>query len=364
MSTEVNDVLKQAQDEYRAKAIAVNAGRKPKFGELMRNPWASEDNPTRDGYFVRARVVKGRFNPGTWYEMTDRNGKFWEVSADYQFFVEPAAAVPVNALPDQSEFERQARYQGATNFAPARDMQCDNGWFPATYQDPMTELAWRVWANKRAAVEADRAQQQDMSVRLAGAPAGQHDSSLTNAEAWEIASRLLGTVQYVSREEAFVKVEGPEDAGELARAFQAELATRCRAEGGDGAPEAVSADRAQQGEPHDDDIAWEHFASATKAKMAEGREKGRGGWEDPEQCPTERLQLMLLEHLKKGDPVDVANFCMMLWTRGEPVVAVDLKAARQAVLEDAAAICDNFAKRDMHPAECAGAIRMMKDSIK
>lgn len=127
---------------------------------------------------------------------------------------------------------------------------------------------------------------------------------------------------------------------------------------------AVEADRAQQGEPHDDDIAWEHFASATKAKMAEGREKGRGGWEDPEQCPTERLQLMLLEHLKKGDPVDVANFCMMLWTRGEPVVAVDLKAARQAVLEDAAAICDNFAKRDMHPAECAGAIRMMKDSIK
>lgn len=134
---------------------------------------------------------------------------------------------------------------------------------------------------------------------------------------------------------------------------------------------AVEADRAQRpGTPrqmsftHPDDIAWGHFADATKAKMAEGREKGRGGWEDPQQCTTERLQLMLLEHLKKGDPVDVANFCMMLWTRGAPVVAVDLKAARQAVLEDAAVICDNFAKREMHPAECASAIRMMKDSIK
>lgn len=50
---------------------------------------------------------------------------------------------------------------------------------------------------------------------------------------------------------------------------------------------------------------------------------------------------MLLEHVVKGDPVDVANFCMMLWIRSGRVVSmhpincdqrdsaqVDLDAAR------------------------------------
>lgn len=115
---------------------------------------------------------------------------------------------------------------------------------------------------------------------------------------------------------------------------------------------------------HRDDAALEIFVKACKAKMAKGRSKGRGGWEDPNQCPTGRLQGMLLDHLEKGDPLDVALFCMMLWMRGAPVVAVNFKAKLQAALEDAATICDNFAARDMHPAECASAIRMMKGSIK
>ena len=65
------------------------------------------------------------------------------------------AAAP-GSLPDQAQFEAQARYQGATNFTPVHPdfMTCNNGWTPATYRDPMTELAWRVWANKRAAPSA------------------------------------------------------------------------------------------------------------------------------------------------------------------------------------------------------------------
>lgn len=38
----------------------------------------------------------------------------------------------------------------------------------------------------------------------------------------------------------------------------------------------------------------------------------------------------------------------------------DRDAIRNEAYEDAAALCDRFAKREMHPAECAGAIRMMK----
>ena len=62
------------------------------------------------------------------------------------------AAAP-GALPDQAQFEAQAKYQGATDFTLVHPdfARCNNGWGPATYRDPMTELAWRVWANKRLA---------------------------------------------------------------------------------------------------------------------------------------------------------------------------------------------------------------------
>lgn len=66
------------------------------------------------------------------------------------------------AMPDKAAFEVQAKYQGAANLMPAENAMCWNGWFPATYLDPATELAWRVWANKpsateRAAAPADQA---------------------------------------------------------------------------------------------------------------------------------------------------------------------------------------------------------------
>lgn len=73
----------------------------------------------------------------------------------------------------------------------------------------------------------------------------------------------------------------------------------------------------QQAQPHPDDVAVDLFAEAMKAKMAKQRAKGYGGWDDPAVCPTERLQQMLVDHIAKGDPVDVANFAMMLWSRGE-----------------------------------------------
>lgn len=68
---------------------------------------------------------------------------------------------------------------------------------------------------------------------------------------------------------------------------------------------------------HPDDAAIDRFAAAMKAKMAKQRSKGYGGWEDKADCPASRLQQMLVDHIAKGDPVDVANFTMMLWSRGE-----------------------------------------------
>ncbi|HGM6720242.1 TPA: hypothetical protein ACKQC2_001083 [Stenotrophomonas maltophilia] len=78
---------------------------------------------------------------------------------------------------------------------------------------------------------------------------------------------------------------------------------------------------------HQDDRAVDAFAAAMKAKMAEARAKGRGGWEDPAQCTADDLSRMLRDHVDKGDPRDVANFCMMLHQRGDAI------AARQPVGE-------------------------------
>lgn len=72
-----------------------------------------------------------------------------------------------------------------------------------------------------------------------------------------------------------------------------------------------------QPEPHPDDIAVDRFAAAMKAKMARSRDCGRYGWDDPAVCSAEDLRLFLVNHIAKGDPVDVGNFAMMLFNRGE-----------------------------------------------
>lgn len=73
---------------------------------------------------------------------------------------------------------------------------------------------------------------------------------------------------------------------------------------------------------HPDDIAVDRFATMMKDKLAAARAKGRGGWDDPSQCTVEDLSIMLRVHVGKGDPVDVANFAMMLSMRGSAIVPV------------------------------------------
>lgn len=72
---------------------------------------------------------------------------------------------------------------------------------------------------------------------------------------------------------------------------------------------------------HPDDAAVDRFAAALKGKLAEARQKGRGGWEDKEQVSGEELSDMLVAHTAKGDPRDVAAFCMFLHQRGEAIQA-------------------------------------------
>lgn len=78
---------------------------------------------------------------------------------------------------------------------------------------------------------------------------------------------------------------------------------------------------------HPDDRAVDQFAIRMKAKLAQARADGRGGWDDPARCSVEKLVKLMLNHVHRGDPVDIANFCMMLSLRG--VTGNDGPVARQ-----------------------------------
>lgn len=69
-------------------------------------------------------------------------------------------------------------------------------------------------------------------------------------------------------------------------------------------------------EQHADDVAVDCFAAAMKAKLALARAKGRGGWDDPEQCSVDDLTTMLRNQANGGDPIDAGNFAMMIHQRG------------------------------------------------
>lgn len=83
--------------------------------------------------------------------------------------------------------------------------------------------------------------------------------------------------------------------------------------------------------PHPDDVAVDHFAAEMKAKLAVARAKGRGGWEDTDFVSGKFLSKLLREHVEKGDPRDVANFCCFLWNRGESIAQLANAGSGEAV---------------------------------
>lgn len=84
---------------------------------------------------------------------------------------------------------------------------------------------------------------------------------------------------------------------------------------------------------HVDDHCIRQFAKTMSDKMAASRAKGRSGWDDANQCSVDHLRSCLYDHLDKGDPVDVANFCMMLHHRGASTCSNTLSPDVQALVD-------------------------------
>jgi hypothetical protein len=91
---------------------------------------------------------------------------------------------------------------------------------------------------------------------------------------------------------------------------------------------------------HPDARAVDRFAKAMKLKLWMKRNEGKGGWDNPDACTVEFLAQLLVEHVAKGDSIDVANFAMMLHQRG----ATHDVLANAALIARAPAIKDYIAR--------------------
>lgn len=72
----------------------------------------------------------------------------------------------------------------------------------------------------------------------------------------------------------------------------------------------------QEDDVYAEDKAVDSFAKHMKYKLDKARKRGRSGWQDRAWTP-EQISQALHEHVEKGDPVDVANYCMFLAARKE-----------------------------------------------
>jgi hypothetical protein len=81
--------IAQMEEALLTGGIAVGTSRQPQFGDWLRGIWASQNNPIRDGRYVKTVRRTGRLNHGTFYELTDGHGKFWRFTASETVFIEP-----------------------------------------------------------------------------------------------------------------------------------------------------------------------------------------------------------------------------------------------------------------------------------
>lgn len=102
---------------------------------------------------------------------------------------------------------------------------------------------------------------------------------------------------------------------------------------------------------HPDDAAVDALCAAMKAKLREAREKkSRGGWET---CHHVDLSQMLREHVEKGDPIDVANFCAFLFAKAKPIArARSFDQWRSQALEMLVSYGDERATKAYHGDLC------------
>lgn len=90
---------------------------------------------------------------------------------------------------------------------------------------------------------------------------------------------------------------------------------------------APISDKAPSG--HYDGVCVDDFATHMKLKLDAKRQQGFANWHDKGKCTQRALSQMLHTCVAKGDPIDVANLCMMLQQRGESIMLKKLEPEGQ-----------------------------------
>lgn len=63
------------------------------------------------------------------------------------------------------------------------------------------------------------------------------------------------------------------------------------------------------------DIMVDTVAEEMRIKLQEKSEAGRRGWHNSQDCNNHDLKLALIEHIEKGDMIDVCNYAAMIYVR-------------------------------------------------
>lgn len=87
----------------------------------------------------------------------------------------------------------------------------------------------------------------------------------------------------------------------------------------------------QEHEAELDDKMVDQLAEAMKVKLTKKRAQGYGGWTNAD---VGHLAKLLVGHVQKGDPVDVANFAGMLFVLSEAVGAEGVRKALASAVSD------------------------------
>lgn len=95
-----------------------------------------------------------------------------------------------------------------------------------------------------------------------------------------------------------------------------------------------TAQRMNMSEALIDKMAVSNMSASMLHRMTEKRSKGKAGWHDKEKCSAERLNALFHNAVLKGDPIDVANYAMMISQRGETIGPNEVAYARQKLLND------------------------------
>ena len=116
---------------------------------------------------------------------------------------------------------------------------------------------------------------------------------------------LIEAVEAMSSLESYGHVVKKAKVIALIRQYQA----RCE-------PVAIEQGADEENERLQDETGIWRISQAMKKKLSLKREQGRGGWWNGERCEISFLEQLFWEHVEKGDIIDIANFCMMLFNRG------------------------------------------------